>query len=73
MRVQTKGVPGLPIATSPESESRANYLPLFVVAALLRMTSVNGLSPAWVGAPAFYVCQLVGMVLSAILVGHFPG
>jgi hypothetical protein len=40
--------------------------------ALVRLASGNRLSPAWAGAPAFHVCQLAGMILSTIPLGHFP-
>jgi hypothetical protein len=61
------------MAISSERQSRWSHLPLPLVVAVIRMTSGNRLSPAWIGAPTFYVCQLVGIVLSAIPVGHFPG
>jgi hypothetical protein len=61
------------MAISSERQSRWSYLPLPLVVAVIRMTSGNRLSPGWAGAPVLYLCQLVAMALSTMLVGHFPG
>jgi hypothetical protein len=63
----------MPIATSLEQPPRWSYLPPSFIVALARLASGDRLSPAWAGAPGSYVCQLAGMILSTILLGHFPG
>jgi hypothetical protein len=69
---QIEGVLPMLIATSLEQPPRWSYLPPSFIVALVRLASGNRLSPAWAGAPAFYVCQLAGVILSTIPLGHFP-